>query len=59
MKRRLKKLQKDFIDGNISFEKFESSFNSYMGILKHCNSRGLREKLCELLRGKEGGPFVG
>jgi len=52
MKRRLKKLQKDFIDGMIPFEKFNSSFNSYMGILKHCNSRGLREKLCEVLERK-------
>lgn len=52
LKRRLRKLQKDFIDQRIAFDEFDSSFQSYMGMLKHCTSDSLKESVCEMIGGR-------
>jgi len=45
MKKRLKYLQKAYARGEVDFEEINASVQSYMGLLKHCNSYNLREKL--------------
>lgn len=52
LKRRLKSLKKKFIEGSITFENFGNSFQSYMGMLKHCTSDSLKESVCEMIGGK-------
>lgn len=54
LKRRLKSLRDKFVSGTITFQEFDSSFQSYMGMLKHCSSDALKESICEML----GGPFL-
>ena len=45
MKARLKYLQGLYTAGEASWEEVNASVQSYLGILKHCNSYNLREKL--------------
>lgn len=45
MKRRLRYLQRAFGRGAVDLQEVNSSVQSYLGILKHCNSYNLREKL--------------
>jgi hypothetical protein len=45
MKRRLKHLQQEYSRGNVSFDKVNASVQSYLGLLKHCNSYNLRRNL--------------
>lgn len=45
MKRRLKKLMKDYNDGLIGIEQARSVVDSYFGLLKHCNSYALKNKI--------------
>ncbi|CCJ32906.1 reverse transcriptase/maturase family protein [Caloramator australicus] len=45
IKRRLKYLKKAFKRKGISFSIINSTVQSYMGLLKHCNSYGLRKKI--------------
>lgn len=50
MKRRLRYLRKNYERGKTTWEEVNSSLQSYMGLLKHCNSYGLRNKLLEELK---------
>jgi len=45
MKRRLKYLQKAYARGETTFEEVNSSVQSYLGILKHCDSYYLRQAI--------------
>lgn len=45
MKHRLKYLQRAYARGNVGWEEVNASVQSYMGILTHCNSYNLREKI--------------
>lgn len=45
MKRRLKYLQKAYARGEATFEEVNSSVQSYLGILKHCDSYYLRQAI--------------
>ena len=45
MKRRLKKLMKDYNNGYVTLEQARSTIDSYMGLLKHCNSHSLKNKI--------------
>jgi RNA-directed DNA polymerase len=45
MKRRLRYLQRAYARGDVTLQEVNASVQSYMGILKHCNSYSLREKL--------------
>lgn len=45
MKRRLKKLMKDYNNGYVTLEHARSTIDSYMGLLKHCNSHSLKNKI--------------
>lgn len=49
MKRRLRRLQKLYAQGEVSIEEVNSTVQSYMGQLKHCDSFNLRTKLFEEL----------
>ncbi len=44
MKRRLKYLQRAYARGEVDWEEVNASVQSYLGLLKHCNSFCLREK---------------
>ena len=44
-KRRLKYLQKAYARGETTFEEVNSSVQSYLGILKHCDSYYLRQAI--------------
>lgn len=45
MKRRLKCLQRAYARGEVSFDEVNASLQSYLGLLKHCNSYNLRRKI--------------
>lgn len=45
MKKRLKFLQKQYSKGNISLRQVNFTVQSYLGILKHCNSYCLKKKI--------------
>lgn len=45
MKRRLKQVKKQYANGKINLDDVQSTVNSYMGMLKHCNSYSLRTKI--------------
>ncbi|MFV0424396.1 MAG: reverse transcriptase domain-containing protein [Bacilli bacterium] len=45
MKRKLKIVQKDYSKNKISFERANATVQSYLGILKHCNSYNLKNKI--------------
>lgn len=45
MRKRLKYLQKAYARGEVDFEDINASVQSYLGIMKHCNSYKLRNKL--------------
>ena len=45
MKRRLKKLMKDYNDGLVSVDQARSVIDSYLGLLKYCNSYALKDKI--------------
>lgn len=45
MRRRLKYLQRAYTWGEVGFEDVNASVQSYLGLLKHCNSYNLRRKL--------------
>lgn len=47
MKRRLKCLQRAYARGEVGFDEVNASVQSYLGMLKHCNSYNLRRKLVE------------
>lgn len=47
MKRRLKQVQELYNEGKIEFEKVNSTVQSYFGVLKHCNSYRLKNKIFE------------
>ena len=49
MKRRMRLLQKLYAQGEVSIEEVNSTIQSYMGQLKHCDSFNLRAKLFEEL----------
>lgn len=55
MKHRLKYLQKAYSRGEIGFDKLNASVQSYLGLLKHCNSYRLRNKLFDDLVFVRGG----
>jgi retron-type reverse transcriptase len=59
MKSRLKYLQQLYAMGEIGFHEVNASVQSYLGLLKHCNSYKLRQKLFEALAFvRESGAFV-
>ncbi len=45
IKRQIKKLQKDYADGSIDFERVNASMQSYLGVMKHFNSYNFKTKL--------------
>jgi len=45
MFRRIKGKHFEYESGRISKKSFEQSLSSYVGVLKHCNSRGLRRQM--------------
>jgi len=45
MKRRLKVIQKLYACGEMDFEKANATVQSYLGIMKHCNSLRLKNKI--------------
>ncbi len=45
MKRKLKQVQEKYADGEMSYERAMQTVNSYMGILKHCDSYSLRRAI--------------
>ena len=45
MKRRLKYLQRAYTRRDVDFEQVNSSVQSYLGLMKHCNSYKLQKKL--------------
>ena len=45
MKHHLKWMQRQYKRGNVSIEQFDSSLQSHLGQLKHCDSYRLKEKL--------------
>lgn len=47
MRHRLRYLQKAYARGDISLDEVDASMQSYMGLMKHCNSYGLRRKIAE------------
>ncbi|MGE5584040.1 MAG: reverse transcriptase domain-containing protein [Bacillota bacterium] len=49
MKRRLKWLQRAYARGEVGFDEVNASVQSYLGLLKHCNSYNLRCKLFDAL----------
>lgn len=49
MKRRLKQVKKQYANGKINLDDVQSTVNSYMGMLKHCNSYSLRTKIFDEL----------
>jgi hypothetical protein len=55
MKRRLKYLQQDYARGEVDWEEVNASVQSYLGLLRHCNSYNLRRKLFETLVFIRGG----
>jgi hypothetical protein len=55
MKRRLKYLQRAYARGEVGFDEVNASVQSYLGLLKHCNSYNLRRKLFETLVFIRGG----
>lgn len=55
MKRRLKYLQRAYARGEVSFDEVNATVQSYLGLLKHCNSYKLRKKLFETLVFIRGG----
>lgn len=50
--RRIEERQKDYQSGKISFAKLAQTINSYFGILKHCSSFKLRQKILSLVGNK-------
>jgi retron-type reverse transcriptase len=45
MKKRLKFLKEKYASGKVSFDEANSSVQSYLGVMKHFNSYGLRNKI--------------
>lgn len=45
MKKRLKFLQKQYSKGNVTLQQINLTVQSYLGILKHCNSHCLKNKI--------------
>lgn len=45
MKRRLKRIQEQYARGEITMERAKQTVNSYMGILKHCDSYTLKKTI--------------
>ena len=45
MKRRLKKLMRQYEDGEVTLDYCRSVLDSYFGLLKHCNSYALKNKI--------------
>lgn len=45
MKRRLKKLMKEYNNGHVNIDQARSVIDSYFGLLKHCNSYSLKTKI--------------
>ena len=45
LKRRIKYLQKEFFRGKITLGRFHNSLMSYLGMLAHCDSLSLKNKL--------------
>lgn len=50
MKRRLKSLTKKYSQGKVGLEEVNASIQSYLGILKHCCSYNLKNKLFKMLK---------
>lgn len=50
MRRRLKHLVIKLKDGSLCWEKFNASYQSYLGTTKHCTSSGLRESLTSIVQ---------
>lgn len=48
--RSVKKMCEEVRDGNMTHEEFERAAASYNGVLQHCNSYGLRNKLNQIYR---------
>lgn len=55
MKRRLKYLQRAYSRGEVGFDEMNASVQSYLGLLKHCDSYNLRRKLFDTLIFTRGG----
>lgn len=49
MKRRLRYLERAYARGEVDIEKVNCSVQSYLGIMKHCDSHNLKTKLLESL----------
>lgn len=47
MKRRLKQVKKLYAKGEMDFKKVNETVQSYMGLMKHCNSYRLKNKIME------------
>lgn len=47
MKRRLSLIKKKYSEGEIPLEKANNALTSYMGLMKHCNSYRLKNKILE------------
>jgi len=45
MRKRMKNLQRKYNNGEIGFDEVNSSIQSYIGIMKHCDSYSLRKKI--------------
>lgn len=45
MKRKLKKLQKEYAAGEVTMEEARQTISSYLGILKHCDSYSLKRTI--------------
>jgi len=45
MKRRLKQVRELYNEGKIDFEKVNATVQSYLGVMKHCNSHSLQNKI--------------
>lgn len=45
MKRALKKVKEKYENGEITLDRVQSTVNSYLGILKHCDSNALKAKI--------------
>ncbi|MBR3996460.1 MAG: RNA-dependent DNA polymerase, partial [Clostridia bacterium] len=45
MRKRLKWLSKAFLAGEVTFEKVNNTVQSYLGMLKHCDSKNLLDRI--------------
>ncbi len=49
MRSRLRYLQRAYVRGEVGLDEINASVQSYMGLLRHCNSYNLRRKLFEMM----------